>query len=504
MGATASCVGKIAFTDNALSPLNNFNQYVCQANLDWDLDAVALKYIYWILGDLMIKHHINLMPYWRIIREKLEGAILFFYVFEVDWCQFLMLWPRIFFFIAMLILNAFMIASFLKGMKHSGSVVGTALSSGANFVLSALYGNVIWKEQFSLTWWIGFATVMAGVLLLTTVTTDTETNDNTKSPRSKPTMTTSNFRSSEIRRDEYVPKKLPLEQYVSAATTRRQASPTKVPRPSLSSPKIIGPSTAFLRKKKKMTTPIMDRFFTNECPLCRKPLFDESTGESGTAIADLSPNCFHTMHAKCLIQQSASNKKPNKKSSCVVCEKPINIWIRTKQAASLAAFWIPHIEKVLRKTGPPKDEKGIQKPLSMTVVRQKLHQDSTLTEEQKLYIDDDPTGLDKGLASCIGWGGTIDYNEDCIKGNIGWNQCLVTQGLWKYDARNDEIWFYEWGMHPKQRCEQCQLLKRPLPIECRDCMGSSEAAVYCSETCKKRDFKRHKMTCQMWQKKGPG
>jgi multidrug transporter EmrE-like cation transporter len=499
LGATAACVGKIAFTSNSLSPLHNFNQNVCQANMQSDLDAVVLKYIYWILGDLMIKYQINLMPYWRVARVKMEEAVLFLHVFEVDWCEFLMLGPRILCFVTMLIINAYMIASFLKGMKHSGSVVGTALSSGANFVLSALYGNVIWNEQFSQRWWIGFATVMAGVMLLTTVTTDNKNDDNPKSARARP-ISTSAFRRSETRK-EYVPKKLPLEQYVNAAAPKK-APPGNIPRPSLSSAKIIGPSRAFLKKKNRMTTSITDRFFTNECPLCQEELFVERTGESATAIADLSPNCFHVMHAKCLVQQS-SNKKKNKKSNCVVCEKPISMWIRTKQAASLAGFWVPFIEKLLRQVGPPKDEKGAPLPLSMSVVRKKLHEDSTLTEAQKQYIDDDPSGLEKGLASCIAWGGTIDYNQDCIQGNVGWYQCLVTQGLWDYDARKDEIWFHEWGMHPKQRCEQCQLSKRPLAIECRDCKGSSEAAVYCSETCQKRDFPRHKTRCQIWQKKGP-
>eukprot|EP00980_Cylindrotheca_fusiformis_P000588 scaffold154_cov129-Cylindrotheca_fusiformis.AAC.5 len=385
-------------------------------------------------------------------------------------------------------------------MKLSGSVVGTALSSGANFVLSALYGNLIWKEQFSRTWWIGFATVMAGVLLLTTVTTDTDLDGKSKLRRKAPLSTTSTFRSSGTRREEYVPKKLPLEEYVKAAKPKL-APPANVPRPSLSSPKIVGPSRKFLKAKKKLTTSITDRFFTNECPLCQEQLFDEQTGESATAIADLSPNCFHAMHAKCLIQQSATNKKQKKKSNCVVCEKPVNMWTRTKQAASLAGFWIPHVENALKKVGPPKDDKGVPQPLSMSVVRERLHKDPTLTEGQKQYIDGDPSGLEKGLASCIMWGGTIDYNKDCVKGNVGWNQCLVSQGLWQYDARKDEIWFHDWGIHPKKRCEQCQLLKRPLPIECQDCKGSSEAALYCSESCQKRDFQRHKMTCELWQRR---
>ena len=147
----------------------------------------------------MIHHQINLMVYWLPIRQRVESIILFFGIFEVDWCQCLMIGPRILCFVSMLIINAYMIVSFLKGMKLSGSVVGTALSSGSNFCLSALYGNILWKEQFNSTWWMGFATVMAGVVLLTTVTTNTDKKEeNTKSVtatiKSYETPTISNYR----------------------------------------------------------------------------------------------------------------------------------------------------------------------------------------------------------------------------------------------------------------------------------------------------------------------
>ena len=179
------------------------------------------------------------------------------------------------------------------------------------------------------------------------------------------------------------------------------------------------------------------------------------------------------------------------------------MWIRTKQSASLAAFWMERIEAILKSLGPPKNEKGQVQPLPVSVVREKLWDDTTLTDAQKKYIDDDPSGLGKGMESCLEWGGSIDYNKNSIKGRIGWNQCLVTKGVWSYDRQKDEIWLWEWGMHPNQRCDQCQFLKKPLPTECQNCIGSSEAAVYCSSSCQKRDSQRHKMTCQMWMTHGP-
>jgi multidrug transporter EmrE-like cation transporter len=507
LGATASCIGKVAFTDNPISPIHLLNQHVCRPHLDSDLDSITLKYVYLILGNLMIQYDINLMNHWRVARKGLEDVIVFLNIFEVDWCQFLMLGPRIMCFIGMLVVNAYMIASFLKGMKHSGSVVGTALSSGSNFVFSALYGNLIWQEKFSTTWWLGFATVLAGVSILTTVTIDDDPQATKKMPkRFQPKVPT--YRpQARSKTPEYKPRKLPVKQYITTSTATpptKQTASTSSPSPSLKAAKIIGLSRTFLKKKKQLQTTITDRLFINECPLCQKRLYDKISGESATALADLSPNCFHVMHAKCLIQFSSNKgKKSPNKSLCIVCEKPINMWIRTKQAASLAGFWIQRVESILRKVGPPINEMGVPQPLPADVVRELLREDSTLLDAQKRYIDDDPSGLEKGLGSCLVWGGSIDYNKDCIKGRIGWNQCLVTQGLWKFDSKRDEIWLHEWGIHPKQRCAQCQFLKRPLPIQCQGCKGSSEAVYYCNEACQKRDWRRHKMTCETWQARGP-
>lgn len=87
---------------------------------------------------------------------------------------------------------------------------------------------------------------------------------------------------------------------------------------------------------------------------------------------------------------------------------------------------------------------------------------------------------------------------------ISFSEALRTRGIWKYDRKKDEIWFWDWGkVHPRQRCAQCQLIKRPLPIECEITRGSSEAAFYCSELCAKRDKQRHKQTCDIWTQHGP-
>jgi drug/metabolite transporter (DMT)-like permease len=73
---------------------------------------------------------------------------------------------RGFCFVGMIVCNAYMLGFFLKGMEESGSVAGTALSTAANFIGSACYGYVLWRERFTTIWWTGFGMVMLGVLLL--------------------------------------------------------------------------------------------------------------------------------------------------------------------------------------------------------------------------------------------------------------------------------------------------------------------------------------------------
>lgn len=62
-----------------------------------------------------------------------------------------------------------MVGSFLEGMEESGSVAGTAMANAANFVASSFFGFVLWNEEFSTTWMFGFALVIVGTMLLSTV-----------------------------------------------------------------------------------------------------------------------------------------------------------------------------------------------------------------------------------------------------------------------------------------------------------------------------------------------
>ena len=246
---------------------------------------------------------------------------------------------------------------------------------------------------------------------------------------------------------------------------------------------------------------LTDRSFVNECALCDGLLFDKSTGEAKDGVADLgSKTCFHLFHSRCLKHAGKEYK-----NSCPICEKPLAIWTASKQAAQFPGFWLERIEIFLRSVnGAPTNASGKTMCLPADTIRDYFQQQQDdLTKSQKQYIRDDPTGMDRGLQAALEWGGYIDCNQ-VPKGHIGFSLALRTRGIWKYDSKKDDIWFWEWGkIHPRQRCAQCQLRTRPLPIECPITKGSSEAAFYCSDVCAKRDKKRHKQTCELWTKHGP-
>jgi hypothetical protein len=72
--------------------------------------------------------------------------------------------------LCMIGVNAVMLSSFLDGMNESGSVVGTALSTAANFSFSAMYGIVFFGEIVPASWYFGAALIALGMWLLSSVT----------------------------------------------------------------------------------------------------------------------------------------------------------------------------------------------------------------------------------------------------------------------------------------------------------------------------------------------
>lgn len=587
LGATASCLVKMGVGGDDSSPLLHFVQtYICKGSMAqawlFDLDEVLLRGIHWVLGDLMIKYRINLMPYWKTLqRNVIEEVAIRFHMFEIDYCQLCIVLPvRIFCVVAMIVTNVYMIASFVRGIQESGSVGGTSLSTAANFASSAVYGKILWDEQMNARWCLGFSCVLIGVVILSSETTTAEaapatSNDDTSNddnnfkytvrsgsaikrriqklqnnstkPFSKPTTPTPPpevYRKTRdrpvISPDEFIKgkvaslkaaftnnKNVSPRSELSATTPilngYRKLTPKITPSAEQSytgipfKPTIVQQSSPVRRKKdkfkpesavkqyynfnnKSMFSPpsLANRSFVNECALCDGSLF---TGDSGDAVADLSTNtCFHLFHSRCL--KHVSKLYGN---ACPICDKPLAMWTASKLAAQFPGFWLERVENILRDmNGAPKDTvSGTNMCLSASTIREYLQQGNDLTEAQKLYIQDDPTGMGKGLQAALEWGGFIDCNR-VPKGHMGFSNALRTRGIWKYDPKKDDIWLWDWGsIHPRQRCDQCQLMKQPLVVECQECRGSSEAAFYCSELCAKRDRQRHKHTCDEWKAHGP-
>eukprot|EP00804_Cyclotella_cryptica_P020251 CCRYP_015879-RA/>CCRYP_015879-RA protein AED:0.06 eAED:0.06 QI:1674/1/0.6/1/0.25/0/5/138/139 len=88
---------------------------------------------------------------------------------EFALCPALALVSRLICLLLMIGLNAVMISSFLDGMNASGSVVGTALSTAANFSCSALYGAIFFQEYVSMAWYFGATLIGIGMWLLSSI-----------------------------------------------------------------------------------------------------------------------------------------------------------------------------------------------------------------------------------------------------------------------------------------------------------------------------------------------
>lgn len=125
-GATASCFAKFAFDPNSVIALGARNA--------------------WAAGNATAEQ-----------RDGITASLL------------LELLARACCLLLMIACNAIMLGSFVQGMKESGSIAGTALSSAANFGSSALYGYILLGEHFSVQWWCGFAMVILGVILLSSI-----------------------------------------------------------------------------------------------------------------------------------------------------------------------------------------------------------------------------------------------------------------------------------------------------------------------------------------------
>jgi multidrug transporter EmrE-like cation transporter len=140
LGASASCVAKLALAPDSMLPQRAND--MCQG---------------WIL---MSDHSYC----WVVSEVVVRGLCL----------------------VTMVVLNAIMMSSFLDGLQDSGTVVATSLSSAANFLMSALYGMWIFDESIHATGVLGLFLLALGVGLLSTVSILPTNNNNDDDDRHSP------------------------------------------------------------------------------------------------------------------------------------------------------------------------------------------------------------------------------------------------------------------------------------------------------------------------------
>ena len=134
LGATASCIGKIAL--DPTSPVQSSARGLCNRFVPAEVVISTL------INTIIPSGHIC-----NCIELSLRGA-----------CLLLMIGT-----------NAAMMATFLEGMNESGTVAGTALANAANFSLSAIYGMVFFEESITTLWMIGFAMIVVGAWILSSI-----------------------------------------------------------------------------------------------------------------------------------------------------------------------------------------------------------------------------------------------------------------------------------------------------------------------------------------------
>jgi len=127
LAGSASCVAKVALGPDSFIPL--WMEDACQ-NFHFPITAI----------------------------DELDGV-----------CQAVGLLTRGVFLLIMIALNLIMVATFLEGMNESGSVIATALSTGTNFSVSAIYGVLIFQEEVNFVWLFGFFMILSGVWLMLSV-----------------------------------------------------------------------------------------------------------------------------------------------------------------------------------------------------------------------------------------------------------------------------------------------------------------------------------------------
>ncbi|KAF8787088.1 Transmembrane protein 42 like protein [Argiope bruennichi] len=102
------------------------------------------------------------------LMENFPGADKNKYVYTfTPVCQNVLTATRIGFFLAMIACNALMWTCFTKALRLSATTLeATIINTAANFLFTAVYGQVFFGETVTRLWWLGTALIMAGLSLM--------------------------------------------------------------------------------------------------------------------------------------------------------------------------------------------------------------------------------------------------------------------------------------------------------------------------------------------------
>ncbi|GFQ77457.1 transmembrane protein 42 [Trichonephila clavata] len=82
-------------------------------------------------------------------------------------CQNVLFITRVGFFLAMLLSNALMWTFFTKALRLSATTLeATITNTAANFLFTAVYGQVFFGETVTFLWWLGTTLIITGLTLM--------------------------------------------------------------------------------------------------------------------------------------------------------------------------------------------------------------------------------------------------------------------------------------------------------------------------------------------------
>ena len=68
--------------------------------------------------------------------------------------------------LAMVVINSLAMAQFIAAMRRAGTTSGTVVTTGANFLATAVAGWLVFSEPINTRWCVGAATIVLGIALM--------------------------------------------------------------------------------------------------------------------------------------------------------------------------------------------------------------------------------------------------------------------------------------------------------------------------------------------------